>query len=96
MDEYFENEFYRQLEKVDRSSIPGYCQMALFGTTNGECLGWNGLKYDPVKVKYLHKLVKDSLTSHVERKIESDNIKVFIKQEPQKKKKIGQRLQRLA
>lgn len=95
LDTYFDREFYRQLEQVDRTSVPGYCQMSVFGSTNADVLGWNGLEYDPVRVEYLYTLVKKRLILLSKGTVERDDIKVFIKQEPHKRGKIEKGLYRL-
>lgn len=95
MTSYVSAEFYRQLSDIDRTSVPGYCQMSEFGTTNADVLGWNGICYDPVRVDYLFELVSRRISLLSSGGEEADDIKVFIKQEPHKKKKIEDGLYRL-
>ena len=62
--------------------------MTTLGTTNGEILGWDGIQFDQERVS----LVKDCVRLRFERLLAGeesfDNIKVFVKQEAHKLKKI--------
>lgn len=64
--------------------------MTAYGTTNGEILKWDGISYDPERVKLFKEIVRfrfDQLNRGVEV---ADDIKVFVKQEPHKLKKLAE------
>nr|QJI53807.1 MAG: hypothetical protein 2 [Solemoviridae sp.] len=60
----------------------------VFGTTNGEILGWNGLNYDNERVSLVKKIVRARFDALLRGEMIADDLKVFVKQEPHKIKKI--------
>lgn len=82
------------VDDLDSSSTPGYCDMARFGPDNGTILkmamGLRGREYDQERLDYLYAFVKDRINNLLEGIDESDDIKVFVKQEPHKKSKIAE------
>lgn len=69
-------------------STPGYCVLTYLGSTNGQIFGWDGLAFDPDRVSLVRSHVKLRFDELLEGKEMSDDIKVFIKQEPHKQAKI--------
>lgn len=87
------------LKNIARDSVPGYCAMSSFGATNGVALGWDPIKgYDPDRVDKLRQCVFfriSAILSEVDDFQPYDDIKIFIKQEPHKEKKIANKMFRL-
>lgn len=89
------------LDDIDPNSVPGYCTMAKYGSINREVLKIttddHGNKiYDAERVAILKYLVKERFFFMLdEDRIESDPIKVFVKQEPHKLKKLEEQRYRL-
>lgn len=69
-------------------STPGYCILTLLGSTNAQIFGWNGLTNDPDRVSIVRAHVKLRFDELLAGRAKSDDIKVFVKQEPHKMKKI--------
>lgn len=95
LDETYESRFDHALKGIDRTSTPGKCFLRCFGTTNGVCLGWNGIRYDPVRVSMLKFYVKRRIQNLLRGEPEADPINVFIKQEAHKKAKLDEGRYRL-
>lgn len=64
--------------------------MTTLGSTNGEILKWNGLSFDPERVSLVRKVVRFRFTQLLKGESVSDDIKVFVKQEPHKLKKLAE------
>lgn len=94
----FELAFYDALEDLDPDSTPGYCQFALHGTTIGQIFG-----YDPDAKDYMNPtgftdgVMVEAFKSYVLERMRIlsdtdqliyDPIKVFIKREPHKTRKL--------
>lgn len=62
--------------------------MSQFGTTNGQVLGHDGIRFKQERVDMLYACVHSRIKLLVEGRIENDPIKVFIKQEPHKVAKL--------
>lgn len=71
------------------SSVPGYCEMSRFGSTNGIALGWlpYSQAFEKERYRYFRSLVYARLLMVIEGDV-SDEIKVFVKPEPHKRNKI--------
>lgn len=76
------------MDELDNDSTPGYCQLKDFGTTNGEILGWDGLNYDVERVDLVRTIVRSRFDRLLAGKLEADDLKVFVKQEAHKLKKL--------
>lgn len=76
------------LRELDNNSTPGYCQLMAYGTTNGEILGWDGLNHDPERVEMVRSLVRARFDMLLAGNNYADDLKVFVKQEPHKFKKL--------
>nr|QHA33869.1 RdRp [Atrato Sobemo-like virus 5] len=85
---WFDAEFARALEEIDLDSTPGYCILTLLGSTNRQILGWDGLNFDPDRVSIVRAHVKLRFDELLKGVAVCDDIKVFIKQEPHKEKKL--------
>lgn len=72
------------------SSTPGYCVLSKWGTTIGEALGWDGIRCDPTRLEYFRSLVKYRWDLMMSGRLDFDNIKTFVKQEPHKASKIAE------
>lgn len=93
--EWFEQEFEKAILDVDMRTTPGVCRLAILGTTNGQILGWDGMRCDPERlaiVKMTAKLRYDELLS---AHPVADPLNVFIKPEPHTKKKMLEERYRL-
>lgn len=88
VDVWFETQFAAALEELDNDSTPGYCQLTTFGSTNGEILGWDGVGYNPERLSLFKSLVRGRFDNLLGGNMVADNIKVFVKQEPLKFKKL--------
>lgn len=73
---------------LDLASIPGNCPLTRFGSTLGECLGFDGEAFDPERVSVLRCYVLDRIQTLLAGGKVSDPIKLFIKQEPHKREKL--------
>lgn len=90
IDAWFNEQFALSLEEIDPDSTPGYCVLQSFGTTNGEILGWDGLQYDPEMVSLFKRIVRFRFEQLRQGNLVADDIKIFIKQEAHKVKKIAE------
>lgn len=77
------------------NSTPGYCILTLMGSTNGQVFGWDGLNCDPDRVSTVRNHVKLRFDKLLNGELVADDIKVFVKQEPHKEKKIREETYRL-
>nr|AYP67537.1 RNA-dependent RNA polymerase [Store beach virus] len=75
---------------MEMDSVPGYCELARLGSTNGTALGWNGMECDPERLDYLRALVADRVRQLEAGNDTADDIKLFIKQEPHKAAKVAE------
>lgn len=73
---------------MDLASIPGNCPLTRLGSTLGECLGFDGVSFDPERVSILRHYVLDRVQNLLAGRRVADPIKLFIKQEPHKKEKL--------
>lgn len=80
----------KALLDLDMASIPGVCPLTTFGTTLGECLGFDGKTLDPQRVSILRMYVLDRVESLLKGNLVADPIKLFIKQEPHKLEKLDE------
>lgn len=62
--------------------------MSVYGSNNGEILGWNGLSYDEQRVSIVKEIVRARFDKLLAGELRFDNIKVFVKQEAHKLKKL--------
>lgn len=62
--------------------------MTTLGTTNGEILGFDGINYDPDRIRIVRDIVRARFNLLLNDEPVADNIKVFVKQEPHKMSKI--------
>lgn len=76
-------------------STPGYCMLTLLGSTNGQILGWDGVRCDPDRVSMVRDHVKLRFDELLNGHAICDDIKVFIKQEPHKLSKLESGMYRL-
>lgn len=89
------------LDDIDPNSVPGFCVMAKYGSINREVLkittNERGEKvFDAERVAILRYLTLERFNFMLnEQRIESDPIKVFVKQEPHKLKKLEEQRYRL-
>lgn len=60
----------------------------MLGSTNGQILGWNGLTYDADRVALVRSHVRLRFDALLHGEMIYDDIKVFVKQEPHKIKKL--------
>lgn len=92
---WFEEEFNKAVRELDMNSTPGCCVLNRLGTTNKEILKWDGLNCDPERVAFVKAAVRqrfDALLSGVKV---SDDLNVFVKQEPHKVAKLREGRERL-
>nr|UGO57288.1 MAG: hypothetical protein 2 [Riboviria sp.] len=101
----WETAFFDALDDLDPKSTPGYCTFAQYGTTIGEILGYdetavgpdnpsgytNGTQVESLKQYVLERMRILDETEH----LIFDPIKVFIKKEPHKVKKIQEERYRI-
>lgn len=78
----------KALLDLDLASVPGVCPLTMYGSTLGECLGFDGKTLDPQRVSILRMYVLDRVESLLKGKLTADPIKLFIKQEPHKIEKL--------
>lgn len=76
-------------------SSPGFCSLTAFGTTNGEILKWDGISCDPERLEFVYHTVRARFIGLLRGEDLSDNIKVFVKQEAHKCKKLEEGRYRL-
>lgn len=69
-------------------STPGYCVLTYYGSNNAQIFGWDGKDCDPDRVSIVRQHVKIRFDQLLMGNLISDDIKVFVKQEPHKLKKI--------
>lgn len=92
--EHFHDAFFKVLNDVDMNSSPGECVMKTFGSTNAQVLGYDGESVDFTRVQILYMSVKQRMKELVKEPV-ADPIKIFIKREPHKRKKIEEERYRL-
>lgn len=88
--DWFDIQFKKALEEIDPKSTPGYCILSVYGTTNGEILKWDGFAYDPERVRMFKEVVYYRFQQLLNGENVADDIKVFVKQEPHKLKKLAE------
>lgn len=52
------------------------------GTTNKQIFGWDGLRCDPERVRFVRQTVRNRFNELLSGKLVADNINVFVKREP--------------
>ncbi|APG75761.1 hypothetical protein 2 [Wenzhou sobemo-like virus 4] len=85
---WFDSEFNKALKEIDMNSTPGYCMLTNLGSNNAQIFGWDGLTFDPDRVSLVRQHVKLRFDELLYGNAVCDDIKVFVKQEPHKLKKI--------
>lgn len=70
------------------ASTPGITPLTAYGTTLGEILGYDGEAFDPERVSILRMYVLGRVKSLLADDVDSDPIKLFVKQEPHKISKL--------
>nr|QZZ63315.1 hypothetical protein [Vespula vulgaris Luteo-like virus 2] len=85
---HFERLFDYCFSDLDMSSIPGCCEMAKLGSTNGQALLWDGESCDPGRYRFFKFMVRDRFLTLCRGELDFDPLRVFIKQEPHKVDKI--------
>lgn len=86
--------FDRVVEGLDKQSSPGYPYL-LAAPTNAIMLGWDGSNYNLEKVDRLWEMVQARLQVLKQGITDSDPIRLFIKQEVHKQKKLDEEMYRL-
>lgn len=86
----FEAMFQVALNDLDMDSVPGNCSLNRLGTTNREVFKYDGENYDPERVSLVRLAVWDRFNNLVSGNLQCDPIKVFVKQEPHKRKKLDE------
>lgn len=81
------------MDEIDPTSVPGCCCLERFGSLNRDVLkittdDHGNRAYDPNRLAFLKGVVYQRYTTLLNGVLESDPIKVFIKQEPHKVEKI--------
>lgn len=76
-------------------STVGNCNMAHFGSTIGQALGWDNFKFNTVRVEFFKTTVFARIRSLLNGNSEADSINVFVKQEPHTIEKITDERYRL-
>lgn len=77
------------------NSSPGYCSLASCGTINADIFGWDGVGFDQSKLELVKQTVQARFIALLSGEEWSDPIKVFVKQEPHKLKKLEEGRYRL-
>lgn len=91
-DKWFSGQFLKAVLDVDLNSVPGYCILREFGTTNRQVFNVNESgEYDFSRLQLVYRLVKNRFNNLSE----SDPIYTFVKPEPHKKSKIDDKRFRL-
>lgn len=87
--EHFFKMFFVAVLDIEMNSVPGICSLARLGTTNKEVFGVdaNG-HYSIDKLRLIRDEVWHRFDAVTQGKTYSDPLKVFIKQEPHKRKKL--------
>lgn len=94
-DSWFERWFRVALSEIEMTSTPGSCIMSSYGATNGEALGWNGIRFDPSRIRLLKAAVRVRFADLLQGKPSADDIQLFVKQEVHKKSKVAEGRYRL-
>lgn len=71
------------------------CQLKYYGSSIGEVLGWDGLRFNEARKALFKELVKSRMKTLMTGELEADDIHVFVKQEPHKIKKLREEKYRL-
>lgn len=80
--------------QLDNKSTPGLCCLNRYGTTIGDVLGFDGLKYDPERIA-MFRCAVESRVGDLLSGVEADDINVFVKHEPHTLKKMREGRYRL-
>lgn len=80
---------------VDLNSVPGECSLNRLGSTNREVFGVTDSGYSLDKVSIVRAAVWHRYSLVVKGEVVSDPLKIFIKQEPHKRKKLEENRLRL-
>lgn len=75
---------------VDLNSVPGNCCLNRLGTTNREVFGVRNGHFDLHRTLLVRTAVLDRYRRVCRGEVVADNLKVFIKQEPHKRKKLDE------
>lgn len=87
--EHFDQMLVAALTDVDLRSVPGQCTLNRLGTTNAQVLGLQSDgRFNLNNLRLVREVVWDRYSKLIRGVKESDPLKVFIKVEPHKKKKI--------
>lgn len=85
----FGHMFIIALSNVDPHASPGDCQLSNFGSTNAQVLGYDSDGFFNVeRVKLLYDLVKFRMVQLLGSEPVADPIRLFVKREPHKAKKL--------
>lgn len=69
-------------------STPGLCILARYGSTNKQIFKWDGIKCDPDRVAEVKSIVRQRFNQLLEGNAVADPIKIFVKREAHKLKKL--------
>lgn len=83
------------MSELEKESSTGCSYLRHYGTTIGQALGWDGVKFDQERLDLLKMVVEQRMQGLLLGDLQADNIKLFIKQEPHKKKKVDEGMWRL-
>lgn len=85
---WFTSRFDRVLKDLRNDSSVGLGQMKIMGPTVGEALGFDGEKYDSLRVDFLRKIVRAKIMRILNGREHADPINIFVKPEPHKISKL--------
>lgn len=85
--------FMQALNELDMTSVPGE-ELKMYGSTNGQVLGWNGVTYDPDRVEIVWATVCHRIRQLNEQPA-AGAIQIFIKHEEHKTSKVQEGRYRL-
>lgn len=77
------------METLNHKATPGFCDLARYGNSVGEILGFDGVGYDKERLHLFETAVRYRIRSLCSGVLSADDIKVFVKQEPHKASKIA-------
>lgn len=95
MEDWFRDEFGKALQEINMDSSPGLCQFSNLGTTNGEIFGYSNGTFNEERVAMVRAATWYRMQALLRGEAESDDINVFVKQEPHKLSKIAEERYRL-
>lgn len=95
MDDWIAASFDKRVGELNLQASVGKCALSKYGSTIGNALGFDGIKFCPERLNLFKIVVRDRIHSLIDGPGDADDIYCFVKQEPHKTKKLEEGRYRL-